>query len=140
MIENTRYSYYFRPFELSTDYESTSELNPSIITVPNHYVQVDLNKHPNGLVVAKLSVRLQVGRSVTPDKLPNITTNDGTVYHFESNGDHSFTEIELSHEQINNLELSLGSDLVGSIVIDADPPPHGVAVRFLFEIGTPVLK
>lgn len=139
MNESTRYSYYFPPLEQSSSYTGDAQIKPTIVVIPNHYVRVDLN-NTDGLVVAKLSVRIPPGKFVSPTDLPTITTNDGTVYNFESNGEDSFTEIELTHEQINNLQLSVGSVIVGSIEIDANPPPHGVAVRFLFEIGTPVLK
>lgn len=141
MSENARYSYYFPPYR-----DSVLNLNPDIVSKlgfvgqPNHFVNVDILRHESGDVVAKISVNLPSGNRVSTDALPVIKLTNGTEYHFESDGEGSFTEITLSAGEINQLDLQLDGVSLGQIVIDDTPPQAGVAVRFEFHISTPERK
>lgn len=141
MSDNARYSYYFPPYR-----ESVLNMNPDVVAKlgfigqPNHYVNVDLLRQENGDVVAKISVNLPSGNSVSSDALPVIVLTDGTEYHFEPLEEGSFTEITLSAGEVNQLDLKLDGISLGHIVIDDTPLQAGVAVRFEFHIGTPERK
>lgn len=140
-MSSKRYSYYFPPYNrdvLDADLSVVAE--HGFYRRPNHFVNVDVAKATTGEILTVISVNLPSGHSVSPDALPVIKLQDGTEFKFEKTEDGSFTSITLNPGEVSELELSLGDQTFGSIVIDDTPPESGVAVRFKFVIGTPTHK
>lgn len=140
-MSSKRYSYYFPPYNKSVLTGDISVVaQHGYYRRPNHFVNVDVEKASTGEILTVISVNLPSGNSVSPDALPVIKLQDGTEFKFEKSEDGSFTSITLNPGEVSELELSLGDQNFGSIVVDDTPPEAGVAVRFKFVVGTPTHK